>query len=197
MPETAGIVEKVQQFVRRKMHADGEAIRYNAHIIFVLEYARQLAVLLNADQEIAALGALLHDITKPDDPENHHLSGSQEAERILQTFDYPQEKIEKIKHCIEAHRRTRGPEPRTSEAVCVSNADRIAHIMFPLYSFYDFFTIKGKDFESAIERLKRKLMRNWESLIPEAKTIVKHQYQAPFEILESILLDEANKKAKS
>ena len=77
------------------------------HITKVAENGRQLAQLFGADPEIVEIAALLHDYASVKDKvlyEDHHIHGPIEAEKILKQFQYPPQKIEAVKQCIEAHR---------------------------------------------------------------------------------------------
>jgi|SRR6266849_2007977 len=59
------------------------------------------------DPEIVEVAALLHDYASVKDKslyEGHHIHGPLEAEKILKEFRYPPQKIEAVKHCIEAPR---------------------------------------------------------------------------------------------
>ncbi|NSA04451.1 HD superfamily phosphodiesterase [Clostridium beijerinckii] len=47
------------------------------------------------------------------------------AEDILRTLEYEEEKIEKIKHCIIAHRFRTGNEPNTMEAKILFDSDKL------------------------------------------------------------------------
>lgn len=151
---------------------------YEEHILLVIKYSKMLAKKLNADEEIVEISALLHDITiLRGDKLNHHNSGPIEAEKILKEFNYPQEKIEKVKHCINAHRGSQKIKRETVEAECVASADGMSHFdVIPrlLLMGYD----KTKDRKEALEWTKSKLERSWNKLIPEAKEIVRNKYEA-------------------
>jgi uncharacterized protein len=59
---------------------------------------------LNADEEICEISAWLHDIKKiKGESEKHHIYGAEEAVEILKRYNYPEDRIEKIKHCIVTH----------------------------------------------------------------------------------------------
>ncbi|MBU3179513.1 hypothetical protein KPL47_24930 [Clostridium estertheticum] len=58
----------------------------------------------------------------------HHMYGAIEAERILKGFNYPEEKIIKIKDCIIQHRGSVILERTTKESICLASADAMAHI---------------------------------------------------------------------
>lgn len=89
------------------------------HISYVVKNAKLLARELKADEEIVELAALLHDyasILNKDWYPEHHRHGVRLAGKILKNYGYPKEKIEKVKHCILAHRASRKIAKKTIEA---------------------------------------------------------------------------------
>src|SRR6056297_4361939 len=91
---------------------------WKIHIKSVVKYSKILAQKQNADEEICELSAWLHDIIKLRDGvrESHHIKGSEEAVKILEQYNYPKEKIQKIKHCIISHSSDENYPPRSTEA---------------------------------------------------------------------------------
>jgi len=177
-----GIVKKVRETVERECKKPANIFGYSFwtyHITSVVKYAEVLAKRFDANKEIVELAALLHDIgVIKGDKVNHHISGTGEAEKILKKFNYPQEKIEKIKHCIFAHRASKSIKRKTIESECIASADAMSH-----------FDEIPQLFESALIRFKmnpeegkkwilEKLKRDWKKLIPEAKKLVRDKYKA-------------------
>lgn len=85
----------------------------------------------NVDLEVLIPAVLLHDIARVKESKDitgkvdHAVLGSDIAEDILKNLDYGEEKIEKIKHCIVAHRFRTGNEPKTIEAKILFDADKL------------------------------------------------------------------------
>ena len=88
----------------------------------------------NADLDILRTAALLHDIARTKEDEegragvisvDHAVLGAKMSDRILRELEYPEEKIERIKHCIVAHRFRGENPPRTIEAKILSDADKL------------------------------------------------------------------------
>jgi uncharacterized protein len=178
------IVEKIRKLVEEECKKDtnifGDKI-WTCHILSVVKYGKFLATRLDADEEIVEVAALLHDIAgikDRDNYENHHLFGAEEAERILKRFKYPQEKIEKVKHCIYAHRGSKSINRETLEAKCVASADAMAHFDGIPALLHFVFVRRGMDVDEGTKWLKHKLDRSWNKLIPEAKEIIKDKYEA-------------------
>lgn len=175
------ITKKVREFVEEVCKDDKWIL--NNHIYMVVEHAKQLARKLHADEEIVEISAWLHDIgrylgTIEDRNENHHVSGRIEAEKILVKLGYPQDKIEKVKHCIYAHRASCTIKRETPEAECVASADAMAHFDIVVKLLYSAFVKRGLDEDEGKKQVLAKLERTWNKMIPEAKEIVKEKYNA-------------------
>jgi len=74
---------------------------------------------------------LLHDIARVEESKyktgklDHAILGSEIAEDILRKLQYEEEKIQRIKHCIIAHRFRTGNEPNTVEAKILFDSDKL------------------------------------------------------------------------
>lgn len=85
----------------------------------------------DVDLAILTPAALLHDIARVEESEDttgeidHAVLGSEIAGEILRKLEYEEEKIEKIKHCIIAHRFRTGHQPNTIEAKILFDADKL------------------------------------------------------------------------
>ena len=104
------------------------------HIMRVYRLARYLGVLEGADLDIVLPAALLHDAggNGPDlaaARKEHHIRSAAFAAEILKVHDYSTDQIEKIQHCIRAHRfRSVEEKPATIEAMVVFDADKLDSI---------------------------------------------------------------------
>jgi uncharacterized protein len=155
---------------------------YYYHILSVVDNALVLGKKLNADLEVVELAAYLHDIAWGFEEivrdNNHHETGAEKAEEILNKFNYPKETIDKVKHCVVAHRGRSDSKPETLEAEIVANADAMAHFdAFPdLLLFFN----EGNSFEDSISELSGKIERDWalKLTLPEAKELSKEKYTA-------------------
>ena len=88
----------------------------------------------NVDLDILRTAALLHDIARTKEDEyvhagvldvDHAILGAGMSDKILRELGYPEEKIERIKHCIASHRFRGENPPRTIEAKILSDADKL------------------------------------------------------------------------
>ncbi len=179
----------VEQVCKQETNIFGYTI-WTHHIKPVVQNAKQLAQLLGADLEIVEIAALLHDFASVKDKElyqDHHINSAIEAEKILKSFDYPAEKIEAVKHCIQTHRGSIF-EPSVThslEATCVASADAMAHILNVPALLYSAYIQRNMEIDEGMDWLRKKLQRSWNKLIPEAKEIVRDKYQAAMKILAS------------
>ena len=88
---------------------------WKSHVESVVKYSKILAKKLNADEEVCEISAWLHDIIKIRDDINelHHVNGSKEAVKILESYNYPNEKIQQVKNCILTHSSDENYTPKT------------------------------------------------------------------------------------
>ena len=156
-----------------------------SHIISVVKYAKQLAKEREADDEIVEISSWLHDIGRiKGDPENHHISGGNYAEVFLLKYSYPIEKIERIKHCILAHRGSKNIARETVEAECITDADTLSHFD-NIFSLFNLALVKKKlNIDESRNFVRDKLERSWNKLTPKAKEIIKSKYEAAMLLLK-------------
>jgi len=169
------MIEKVREFVKKEC----DELNWKYHIIPVVRYAKLLAKKLNVDEELAELGALLHDIGRfKSDGKNHEITGIQEAEKILKGLGASQNVIDEIKHCVESHRGA--VKPRTIIAKIVASADAMAHFDVIPVLIQVGLGKENNNIEKAFQWIYEKVERDWNKklTIPEAKEIVKEKYKA-------------------
>lgn len=179
------IERMVEQLCKQKTNIFGYTI-WTHHITHVVKNAKSLAKLLDADLEIVEIAALLHDFASVKDKalyKDHHINSAIEAEKILKSFDYPAEKIEAVKHCIESHRGSITEQRRSIEAECVASADAMSHIQNVPALLYSAYTQRGMEIDEGIQWLRKKLKRSWNKMIPQAQNIVRDKYKAALRIL--------------
>ncbi len=87
--------------------------------------------LKGVDLEVLQLAALLHDIGGLKELGDktgkvcHARESAKMAQKILKNLKYPQEKIDKVIHCILAHRHRTGAKAETKEAKILFDADKL------------------------------------------------------------------------
>jgi uncharacterized protein len=182
------IVEEVRKYVEAECRRDTNIFGMNAytgHFVSVVRYAKLLAEETCADMEIVELSAWLHDIGSiiEGDSENHHLVGSAHAEELLKKYNYPQDRIDRIKHCIIAHRGSKDIPRESIEAECIADADALSHFDNINSLFYlALVARKLEPFEAKIF-VREKLERSWKKVTPRAKDLIKPKYEAAMILL--------------
>lgn len=176
------IIEKVQEHVKEQCQKDTNIFTmeaYDSHFVSVVKYAKELATKRKADIEITELSAWLHDIGSiMGDSENHHITGANYAEKLLKSFNYPQDKIDKIKHCIISHRGSKNIARESVEAECLADADALSHFD-DVHGLFRLALISKKlDTTTAKQFVYAKLERSWNKLSDEAKQIIRPKYEA-------------------
>jgi len=176
------MLNKIRDLVKNE--ADESDWKY--HIVPVVKYAKKLAKILNANEELVEIAALLHDIGRIRfGSENHHITGISEAEKILLKYNAPQDVIDEVKHCIESHRASEGVPPKTKIAKIIANADAMAH--FDILPVFFYWLSKKQTFDEVFKWVDDKIERDWKEklTLPEARTIMKDKYKAIKLILDS------------
>jgi len=177
------IISEVEKIVRDTCAQDTNVFTYalTTHFVPVVANAKMLARKLGADLEIVTLAAWLHDYASVYDAKlmpEHHLHGPKLAQKILSDLNYPQEKIDRVKHCIEAHRGSQKIPRETVEAECVASADAMAQITeFPALLILAW-KVHNLEYQEGIDFALAKMERSWNKLIPEARELVADNYQA-------------------
>lgn len=119
------IIEIVQDKLTCSAHNLDHVFRVYNLCLLIAKYEKDV------DLEILIPSALLHDIARVEESLDktgkidHAVLGSVLAEDILRNLDYEEEQIEKIKHCIIAHRFRTGNEPRSIEAKILFDSDKL------------------------------------------------------------------------
>jgi putative nucleotidyltransferase with HDIG domain len=151
------------------------------HILNVIQFSKQLAQELQADEEIVELAAVFHDyasVLNPEYIENHHEHGARLARKFLMKNDYPEDRINQIEHCILSHRASKRIKRNTIEAKILASADAMAHFANLDSLFYLVYSTKKMGIDEGREYLLSKLDRSWKKLLPKAKDIIAPHYEA-------------------
>ncbi|TES95950.1 HD domain-containing protein [Patescibacteria group bacterium] len=178
------ITKKIEKLVQDTCRKETNQFGFRAwshHIASVVKYTKLLAKKLGADQEITEIAALLHDyasVSNKDWYENHHIHGARLAEGVLKQYDYPPEKIEKVKHCIFAHRGSKKIKRETIESEIVASADSMSHFDNIPALLELAYTVKKMKTDEGAEWVLNKIERSWKKLMPEAKKMMRKKYEA-------------------
>lgn len=184
-PHHAALAEVVERAYRAESNMFGYG-GWTHHVLIVVEYGKQLAELLGADAHIVEIAALLHDYAGVKDSamyEDHHLHGPREAELLLQELSYPRATILAVKECIASHRASTGAKQRTKEAICLASADAMAHIAQLPSLLYLAYVQHKMTIDEGSKWVRDKVQRSWNKLCPEAREIMREQYESALNVL--------------
>ncbi|MBU3182132.1 HD domain-containing protein [Clostridium psychrophilum] len=185
------LVEAISDIVEERSKKDTNIFGYEIwtyHVAIVVKYAKLLAAKLGADKEIVEISALLHDYASIKDSsmyKEHHMYGAIEAEKILNGFNYPKERTNKVKECIIQHRGSVPIDRTTKESICIASADAMAHIDQVPSLLHLVYYKREMDVVEGANWVIKKLERSWNKLCPEAKEIMKCKYESAKIILNS------------
>ncbi len=156
------------------------------HIKYVVDNAIYLAKQYGADVEIVELGALLHDIAisfNIGPREEHHIYGAKIAEELLTKYNYPQDKVERVKQCVLNHRGSKDLPRNTIEEEIIADADVMAHFDSIPLLFSHTFKELNLDLHEGTEYAKKKLERDYNKLSARTRELLKDRYKNIMKVL--------------
>ncbi|MCX8094456.1 MAG: HD domain-containing protein [Candidatus Goldbacteria bacterium] len=126
------ILRKIENNIKKQVLMPLNSHNWD-HTERVVKLALHIARKEKADAFIVKIAALLHDIgRRKEDKTNgkidHAKYGAKLARKILKKYKLKTEIIDKIAHCIEAHRFRGNIKPETKEAKCLYDADKLDSI---------------------------------------------------------------------
>ena len=182
------MIQEIQAEIKRRCESDGNFFGMGNyyHTRDVVKYAVELAELYGADTEVCEIAAWLHDIASVTDfslYQDHHIHGANIAQEILESYDYPQEKIDLVKLCILNHRGSVPNAKTTIEEVCVADADAISHFDALPSLFYLAFVKRGLNLEQGTKFVRQKLERSYDKMSDQSKAHYKGTVEAVLSLL--------------
>lgn len=178
------IIEEVYNEVKDRCMAPTNAYGIGAwdhHIELVYKLAVQNADEYEADRDIVAIAALLHDVasvTNKEFTEEHHVIGARIAEEILSKYELTNDQLELIKKCILNHRGSRLVQKTSAEEVCIADSDAMAHFYSVPSLLRMVYVEKGLSIDDGSEFVLNKLQRSYVKLSDKGKQLVQKQYEA-------------------
>jgi|SRR5680860_400103 len=183
------IIQEIKNFVEGECRKPSSKYGYEPfefHLIPMVSYAEKLADEMGGDKELILIAAWLHDIGSiVYGRKDHHITGTEIAEKILQEFQYPVEKIELVKKCIQNHRGSEYSKRDSIEEQIIAEADTMSAFESIAGLFKAAFTYENKTQGEARNSVREKLQRKWEQLhFENSKKIIKPKYEAVMLLLE-------------
>ncbi|MFT5874846.1 MAG: hypothetical protein ACI8WT_003825 [Clostridium sp.] len=153
----------------------------------MIAISTKLASFYNAEKEIVIIATLLHDLAGIKDDSKtteHHIYGAIEAEEILRKYNYPDDRIEKVKKCILNHRGSVNNIKDSVEEICVADADAMAHIEEIGSLFYLVYKEMDMEIDEGIQYIKGKINRDWNKMSEKSKELFKYKYEKVIDVLK-------------
>ncbi|HWQ60343.1 MAG TPA: HD domain-containing protein [Candidatus Fimivivens sp.] len=137
-----------------------------------------------ADTEVVLLSAWLHDLGHYPIPTDvdHAIRGEQRARDFLEREKYPEDKLDKVLHCVRSHR-CKDVMPESMEAKIIAFSDSASHMTDSIY-----FDMAKDDKEKGTKlRVYEKMERDLRDLsaFPEEKNKLIDLYEAWKTLLET------------
>lgn len=180
------IVEKVKEEMIQISNDKMKITSYddwNNHIKLVYQNAHKLAGERNADIEIVDLAAILHDVARVMEygtVEEHNIYGAEVAEKILKKYNYPKERIERVKKCVYNH--IDNPKESVEEEI-IADADVLAHFDNLSMLYWIAMGKKKLNCDDSKEFVKKKLEFDYNKLSEYGKEKFKDRYARIMETL--------------
>jgi len=184
------LIERTKEFARSFFDRDGT--HDFSHVERVFNLCMHIGREEGADLEILALASLLHDIARPLESEgkveDHAKAGAEIARKYLLSVGYHRDKIEEVVHAIEAHRFSRGPEPKTLEAKILSDADKLDAIgAIGIARVFMYSGEHGRSIEDSIRHFEEKILKLKDLMYTEtAKRMAEGRHDFTLEFLGRI-----------
>jgi uncharacterized protein len=126
------MIEKIKEEAKNALSSARGSHDYD-HTMRVYKLAMHIGKKENANMRILATASLLHDIGRCEEDQAkgqicHAESGAKIAEKILPKYEYNQEEIQEITHCIISHRFRGKNIPKSKEAKILFDADKLDSI---------------------------------------------------------------------
>lgn len=183
------IINKIKAEIRKRCDGPDNFFGLGSyeHIESVAKHAVELAKYYNADVEVCEIAGWLHDIASITDYslyKEHHIHGANIAEEILNSYNYPKDKIESVKLCILNHRGSIEKDKTTREQKCIADADAISHYDNLPALFHLAFVQRKLNIDDGIKFVKNKLDRSYNKMSNESRDYYKNKRELILSILK-------------
>ncbi|WP_258084714.1 HD domain-containing protein [Thermococcus thermotolerans] len=184
------LIERTREYAKHFFEREGT--HGFSHVERVFNLCMHIGKEEGADLEVLALAALLHDVARPLESagrvKDHAIEGARIARQYLRSLGYNNDKIEAVAHAIEAHRFSRGPEPRTLEAKILSDADKLDAIgAIGVARVFMYSGEHGRDIEASLRHFEEKILKLKDLMYTEtARRIAEERHAFTVQFIERI-----------
>ena len=180
------MLNKIKQILSEKLKSSSHDLTHTYRVYRNCLKIAESEPDITVDMNVLTVAALLHDIAMPSNVgsrEEHHIYGAKIAEDLLTQYNYPQDKIERVKQCVLNHRGSKNLPRNTIEEEIVADADVMAHFDSIPSLFNLAFKELNLDLHDGTEYVKSKLERDYNKLSSRTKEILKEKYKNIVEVL--------------
>jgi len=129
------IIEKAKEnFFQMIDDFGSDPYHLRSHVPEVEKWAKHLLKRFPADSEVVLLAVWMHDLGHYPIPTeiDHAIRSEEKAKEFLEKLNYPKDKMDKVLHCVRAHR-CRDVMPKSVEAKIIACIDSASHMTDSMY----------------------------------------------------------------
>jgi uncharacterized protein len=154
------------------------------HTLRVFNLCKRIGFSRSADRSVLLPAALLHDIAR--DEGDHEQASSSKARGILESMNYPEDKIKAVADAISTHSFSGGRSPESLEAEILSDADKLDAIgAIGIYRAAMYSAENGRPIEAFIAHFHEKLLKLKDTLhTEEARRLADSRHRFMLDFLE-------------
>jgi len=153
----------VEAYVRGVFAASDEGAHTYDHTQRVYRLAIEIGEKMNANLEVLAAAALLHDVGRGRETEtgiSHAILSARMGQEVLKRAGYTPEEIEQITDAIRTHRFSEGLTPNSLEGKILSDADKLDAIgAIGVFRAIAQAAVSGRGIKGFLEHADDKLLR--------------------------------------
>lgn len=168
----------VETFVKNLIPRD------SVHGLDHVERVRRTALFIakhypDVDLEVVEIAALMHDIGKYLNADDHAKESAKLAKEILKKLKVPEEKISKIIDAIENHSFSARRKPKTLEGMILSDADKLDALgAIGIARVFMLSGIENRDLQKSLKHFYEKILKLYNNLFTDiAKELAKERIQ--------------------
>lgn len=176
------IIEELYLLVATAFRLESKAFDYELwadKINAMIAITCNLAQKYGADEEIVIIATLLHHFSAlmERDKNDGSTDAGEAMETLLSRLGYPKDRIRLVKNCL-AYQNERDDHSKPSaEQTLMADAYAFSHIQALASLFHEVYENIDVMLEAGVERIKRKLQRDWRELSEQGKIIYKEKYE--------------------